>query len=82
MNLTMSPFTRRFLAVALLVGLVLAGCSVPMQVFLHPEADLGFSATYRRANGCFKGSQAPFSLLLATHCWIKYIPSTPSATLG
>jgi hypothetical protein len=33
---------------------------------------------YLRAWGYFSGSQAPFSLLLATHCWIKYIPSAPS----
>ena len=37
---------------------------------------------YRLARLCRSGSQAPFSWLLATHCWMKYIPSTPSLTLG
>ena len=37
---------------------------------------------YFRANLCFSGSQAPFSWLLRTDCWMKYIPSTPSFTLG
>ena len=37
---------------------------------------------YFRARGCFSGSQAPLSALLATDCWMKYIPSTPSLTLG
>jgi hypothetical protein len=34
--------------------------------------------SYRRAASCFKGSQAASCALLLTHCWIKYIPSTPS----
>ncbi len=33
---------------------------------------------YRRASGCFSGSQAPSALLDATDCSMKYIPSTPS----
>ena len=33
---------------------------------------------YRRALGCLRGVQAPLFLLLATHCSMKYIPSTPS----
>jgi len=28
------------------------------------------------------GTQAPLAALLATHCWMKYIPSTPSLTFG
>ena len=38
--------------------------------------------TQRRARACFRGSQAPPSALLATDCWMKYIPSTPSLMLG
>ncbi len=37
---------------------------------------------YFLARLCRSGSQAPFSRLLATDCWMKYIPSTPSLTLG
>jgi|GEM_PF-6474843 len=37
---------------------------------------------YFLAAGCFNGSQAPCSWLLATHCWMKYMPSMPSYTLG
>jgi len=33
---------------------------------------------HRRAEACFSGSQWPSSAELATHCWMKYIPSTPS----
>ena len=32
----------------------------------------------QRATSCFNGSQAASCWLLATHCWMKYIPSTPS----
>jgi hypothetical protein len=35
-----------------------------------------------RASSCFIGSHFPFSRLLATDCWMKNIPSTPSQTLG
>lgn len=37
---------------------------------------------YFRAAGCFIDSHAPPSLLDVTHCWMKYIPSTPSYTFG
>src|SRR5262245_38651884 len=37
---------------------------------------------YDRHSGCFSDRHAPPSLELATHCVIKFIPSTPSATLG
>jgi hypothetical protein len=37
---------------------------------------------YFLARLCFSGSQEPPALLLATDCWMKYIPSTPSLTLG
>src|SRR5262249_15241376 len=35
-----------------------------------------------RQRGCFSFFQAPPSAELATHCVMKLIPSTPSATLG
>ena len=35
-------------------------------------------SNYFRAAECSKGSQAPLFSLLATHCWMKNIPSTPS----
>lgn len=45
----------------------------------HLGLAIGFvRPAYFRAAGCLSGSQAPFSLLLLTHCWMKYIPSTPS----
>lgn len=37
---------------------------------------------YVRARSCRNGSHAPFCLLLSTHCWMKYMPSTPSSTFG
>jgi hypothetical protein len=37
---------------------------------------------YFLARLCRSGSQAPFSWLLATDCWMKYMPSTPSFTFG
>src|SRR5437868_3529814 len=33
-------------------------------------------------SACFSGRHAPFSFELATHCVMKFIPSTPSATFG
>src|SRR5579864_2186018 len=39
-------------------------------------------ASYLRHNGCFSGSQAAFCLELATVWVMKFMPSTPSATLG
>jgi hypothetical protein len=39
-------------------------------------------AGYFRARLCESGSQAPSLWLLATACWMKFIPSTPSWTLG
>lgn len=48
-----------------------------LQEFLkHPAAY--YVLYYRRAAGCFMLSQAPPSLLLATHCSMKNMPSTPS----
>ena len=60
----------------------------------YPETESGTARRYRNAAGesCVKeprnryfrlfawrkGSQAPFCLLLATHCVMKSIPSTPS----
>ena len=35
-----------------------------------------------RARAWRSGTQAPLAALLATHCWMKYIPSTPSLTFG
>ena len=37
---------------------------------------------YFLARACRSGSHLPFSLLLATDCWMKYIPSTPSLIFG
>ena len=37
---------------------------------------------YLRARGCFIETQAPFCELLATHCSMKSMPSTPSLTFG
>ncbi len=45
---------------------------------LHRPLFVSLLTNYLRAVACFIGSHAPFSLLLATHCWIKYIPSQPS----
>lgn len=33
---------------------------------------------YDRANSWCIGNHAPFWWLLATDCWMKYMPSTPS----
>lgn len=38
--------------------------------------------SYRRALGCLSDSQVPSCWLLATACWMKNIPSTPSLTFG
>lgn len=47
-----------------------------------PTLPPSHSSCYLRMRLCVKGSQAPFSLLLRTHCWMKSMPSRPSLTLG
>ena len=66
------PFGR-FEFVRTLVPREIAGMT---NVASHEHRD------YLRALGCFIGTQAPFCWLLATHCWMKNIPSTPSYTFG
>ena len=41
-----------------------------------------FTSPHARHSGCFSGSQWPSCLELATHWVMKFMPSTPSATLG
>jgi hypothetical protein len=41
-----------------------------------------FAVPRYRHSECWSGTQWPFCWLLATHCVMKFMPSTPSATLG
>ena len=46
------------------------------------DPDWGLCYFQDRQAGCLSGSHAPPSLELATHCRMKFMPSTPSYTFG
>jgi adenosylcobinamide-phosphate synthase len=69
---------------AIRVMLVTSWLALPLGMlgFLAVHTALAPVHAYARQSGCLSGFQAPFSFELATHWVMKFMPSTPSATLG
>jgi adenosylcobinamide-phosphate synthase len=94
-RLTLSSVRQsiRIMLIAAWIALILAvlgrlglvhGMPVVSQRFLSVAIPVTLNGRpgHFRQSGCFSDSQWPFSFELATDCVTKFIPSTPSATLG